>query len=276
MGTQLLIREQLSQDEVDNIYVENANETQEGSGQQEQIIESSVENENVTQDARVENEPQVYFNDNENETQDTGVEFEPVITDRNMENETDGEHANEQENESDDSEYRPEEENGESDSDVSEMEEDVSTYLEGHEIDNDQLDSGSESDDYNCSRRKRKLRSIRNKNQNSSPFYLGQVFGTKEEVKALIKENAVKTKRQIKIVKDEARRVRAVCLGDIPKYQGNESDEANVGVGSSNTSKDKGPNDKHLGGRGKKKDPLDHFCPWKLLVSKEKRSESWH
>ncbi|KAK1436237.1 hypothetical protein QVD17_02016 [Tagetes erecta] len=45
MGTQLLIREQLSQDEVDNIYVENANETQEGSGQQEQIIESSVENE---------------------------------------------------------------------------------------------------------------------------------------------------------------------------------------------------------------------------------------
>ncbi|KAK1427577.1 hypothetical protein QVD17_16265 [Tagetes erecta] len=149
MGTQLLIREQLSQDEVDNIYVENANETQEGSGQQEQIIESSVENENVTQDARVENvnetqkgsgqpnmylddpfldhffdpffgeEPQVYFNDNENETQDTGVEFEPVITDRNMENETDGEHANEQENESDDSEYRPEEENGESDSDSS-------------------------------------------------------------------------------------------------------------------------------------------------------------
>ncbi|KAK9049537.1 hypothetical protein SSX86_031493 [Deinandra increscens subsp. villosa] len=43
------------------------------------------------------------------------------------------------------------------------------------------------------------------------PFYIGQVFGTKIELKLMVKEHAVNTKRDIRVVKDDDDRVRAIC-----------------------------------------------------------------
>ncbi|XP_076887927.1 uncharacterized protein LOC143538209 [Bidens hawaiensis] len=47
------------------------------------------------------------------------------------------------------------------------------------------------------------------------------------------------------------------------------------GVGSSSANKDQGPDQKNIGGRGKRKDPLASKCPWVLLLSYQKRTSSW-
>ncbi|XP_076943352.1 uncharacterized protein LOC143613561 [Bidens hawaiensis] len=66
-------------------------------------------------------------------------------------------------------------------------------------------------------------------------FHVGQVFGTKAEVKDMIKAHAVETRRQIRIRKDDLVRVRAVCEGDM------EDGSHMQGVGSSSANKDEGP-----------------------------------
>ncbi|KAI3685979.1 hypothetical protein L1987_79648 [Smallanthus sonchifolius] len=48
---------------------------------------------------------------------------------------------------------------------------------------------------------------------------LGQEFGSKEEGKRLIRAHAVETRREIKIVKDDLQRVRAVCHGSLPDFE---------------------------------------------------------
>ncbi|XP_076936363.1 uncharacterized protein LOC143603465 [Bidens hawaiensis] len=100
-------------------------------------------------------------------------------------------------------------------------------------------------------------------------FHVGQVFGTKVEVKDMIKAHAVETRRQIRIRKDDLVRVRAVCERDM------EDGSHMKGVGSSSANKDEGPIQKSIGGRGKRKDPLAIRCPWVLLLSYQKRTTSW-
>ncbi|KAK9074462.1 hypothetical protein SSX86_007060 [Deinandra increscens subsp. villosa] len=108
-------------------------------------------------------------------------------------------------------------------------------------------------------------------NRNNSIFYVGQSFESKKEVKELINEISVVNRRLIRVVKDERKRLRAVCWGDVLTT---ESKVKNSDASSSMV-KDKGPTMKHLGGRGKKANPEKHLCPWVLLVSWNSKSETW-
>ncbi|XP_035844408.1 DNA-directed RNA polymerase II subunit RPB1-like [Helianthus annuus] len=86
-------------------------------------------------------------------------------------------------------------------------------------LNDDTLESGSESDLDESSARKKMLKGLRNANEKKSNFYLGQIFGNKVEAKELIKQHAVETKRELRIVKDDSKRLRAVCRGQLPNFQ---------------------------------------------------------
>ncbi|XP_035838980.1 myb-like protein F [Helianthus annuus] len=86
-------------------------------------------------------------------------------------------------------------------------------------LNDDILESGSESDLDESSARKKMLKGLRNANEKKSNFYLGQIFGNKVEAKELIKQHAVETKRELRIVKDDSKRLRAVCRGQLPNFQ---------------------------------------------------------
>ena len=49
-------------------------------------------------------------------------------------------------------------------------------------------------------------------------LFVGKEFENREEAKATIKAHAVETRRQISIAKNDNVRVRAKCLGIIPKF----------------------------------------------------------
>ncbi|KAJ0592089.1 putative MULE transposase domain-containing protein [Helianthus annuus] len=133
-------------------------------------------------------------------------------------------------------------------------------------LDNEAFDSGSDSDENATSIRRRQLNYLRKSNETTANFYLGQIFGSKEEVKQLIKAHAVETRRIIKIIKDDNIRVRAVCQGALPSFETN--------VDGSNVLEGKGPGI-NVGGRGKKTNPHQYQCPWVVLISKDGQSESW-
>ncbi|KAK1437084.1 hypothetical protein QVD17_02869 [Tagetes erecta] len=74
------------------------------------------------------------------------------------------------------------------------------------ELDNEKFYSDSDSDTNDTRIRRHNLHNLRRSNENMgnenmANFYLGQVFGTKEEAKELIKSHIVETRRKIKIVK---------------------------------------------------------------------------
>jgi hypothetical protein len=149
--------------------------------------------------------------------------------------------------------------------------ESINHNVDDHEEDvmnNEVFDSGTESDENGSSIRKKFLNQIRIEHENTSNFYLGQLFGTKDEVKKMIKELAVVSRRQLRIIKDDTKRLRAVCWGVSPTF-------AKASVGSSSCNRDKGAMVKNVGGRGKKANLDEHLFPWVLLVSKEQKSETW-
>ncbi|KAK9070482.1 hypothetical protein SSX86_010884 [Deinandra increscens subsp. villosa] len=170
-------------------------------------------------------------------------------------------------------------------------------------LDNDEFESGNESDENASSIRKQTLKYLRKTNENKANFYLGQIFGSKKEGKDLILAHAVETRRQIRFEKDDKKRVRAVCKGDLPncgtgqsgsqvrkirqqkkvKSKGPDQEnkkgkgpnqENNKGKGPVQEKEGKGPT-KNVGGRGHKTNPHIIQCPWVLLLSKEKDSETW-
>ncbi|XP_076932443.1 uncharacterized protein LOC143597974 [Bidens hawaiensis] len=90
----------------------------------------------------------------------------------------------------------------------------------------------------------------------------------------MIRAHAVESRRQIRIVKDDLVRVRAMCKGD--RMDGSQSKGGGKKKGeSSKCNQDKGPNEKHVGGRGIKKDPDIHKCPWVVQLSKNNKHGSW-
>ncbi|XP_021984919.1 uncharacterized protein LOC110880772 [Helianthus annuus] len=139
------------------------------------------------------------------------------------------------------------------------------------------------------------------------------MFSTKEEVKKFIRKYTVESRRQFRIVKDEADRVRVACLGGL----GTEEVKHGVKEGAKTVAgekklaaekklagekkKSKGPqlkNDKspgkkskgpefenskvertieqkHKGGRGHKKNPSQNTCPWVALISLDKETKTW-
>nr|GEV63747.1 transposase, mutator type [Tanacetum cinerariifolium] len=84
---------------------------------------------------------------------------------------------------------------------------DVAKYVEV--IDNDSFNS-SESDEGDDIR-KRKLKELRKNNTcddnlNEIPFFYGQRFGSSNEVKLLVKNHSLETRRELKLVKNDKER----------------------------------------------------------------------
>ncbi|KAK1411976.1 hypothetical protein QVD17_32873 [Tagetes erecta] len=147
-------------------------------------------------------------------------------------------------------------------------------------IDNEDFYSGDESDDDATRVRKRMLRQQRMLNEKKSIFYVGQIFGNKKEIKDLITNLAVNHRREIKIKKDDNTRVRAYCYGELPNFEVDEDGvytqkKEQVNSSKSDETKGLGPASKHVGGRGKIKDPDAHLCPWVLYASKITNTETW-
>jgi len=171
-------------------------------------------------------------------------------------------------------------------------------------VDNDEFDSLSGSDEDMTSVRRQQLKYLRKANEKKSNFYIGQMFGTKEEVKALIKNHAVETRRDIRVVKDDGGRLRAECHGPMPNFEVDEdgahissqpkskgkgvekvickgAEKAKIkGKGVKGKTKGKKPIKKrdpttNVGGRGKKTNPHKYQCPWVILVSPDKTSTTW-
>ncbi|KAK9066298.1 hypothetical protein SSX86_013619 [Deinandra increscens subsp. villosa] len=180
---------------------------------------------------------------------------------------------------------------------------DVDDVLEDNE-DNDDLEDevldNDTFDDIDKNGNTIRKHTSRNANTGTINFYLGQVFGTKEECKKLIRAHSVETRRNIRIIKDEDERVRAICkghLGDIgssskgPEMQKQkckgaalDKDKTEGDVMQKDKGKgvlleeDKGKGQKsakNLGGRGKKTNPHQYQCPWVLLLAKAKDADSW-
>jgi hypothetical protein len=141
-------------------------------------------------------------------------------------------------------------------------------------IDFDLYDSG-EGSDVNEASRKKKLRDLRVQYAGTSvkiikpPFYLGQTFSDKKKVLALLKDHTVEIRRDIRVVKNDATRLRALCHGKIPGYS-----NRLVG-GKMGTSKSKKVGDGSSGSKGKKVMTAKNSCPWTLHVSKVGNDEPW-
>ncbi|KVI11278.1 Transposase, MuDR, plant [Cynara cardunculus var. scolymus] len=102
----------------------------------------------------------------------------------------------------------------------------------------------------------KKLRKERGPNtrlERSVNFYVGRVFGSKKGIKMMIDKHAIETRRQITVLKNDLRRIRAVCRGFIPNLK-EEVDE---------TSKRK--EDKTSG----------QSCPWVLHIFVGKHDDTW-
>ncbi|KAD3337182.1 hypothetical protein E3N88_32702 [Mikania micrantha] len=139
---------------------------------------------------------------------------------------------------------------------------DVGNDINDEVLDNDNFESGCESNENIGSIKKRNLKSI--KRENEKYFYIGQAFGGKNEVKQMIKTHSVESRRQLKIVKDDNYRVRVICAGEMLKFDINEDGELVQRVETEPTEIHKGSNN-----------PLKYSCPWLLLISKDKESGSW-
>ncbi|KAL4577821.1 hypothetical protein LXL04_013935 [Taraxacum kok-saghyz] len=118
-------------------------------------------------------------------------------------------------------------------------------------LNNDELVSGSSSDDGETNIRKKSIRKIQRAHANenatvSDPFYLFQTFSSAEEVKEKVKEHAIETRRELVFAKNDKTRVRVVCNGSNPTLV-----------------------------PGQKEVKNDFICPWVLLVSKCKRDTDW-
>ncbi|KAL4558727.1 hypothetical protein LXL04_036928 [Taraxacum kok-saghyz] len=118
-------------------------------------------------------------------------------------------------------------------------------------LNNDELVSGSSSDDGETNIRKKSIRKIQRAHANenatvSDPFYLFQTFSSAEEVKEKVKEHAIETRRELVFAKNDKTRVRVVCNGSNPTLV-----------------------------PGQKEVKNDFICSWVLLVSKCKRDTDW-
>ncbi|KAJ9548969.1 hypothetical protein OSB04_021512, partial [Centaurea solstitialis] len=108
-------------------------------------------------------------------------------------------------------------------------EDDVPVNLEDFE-------SASDSDADLESLRRKKLRQVRRQKQKEQPtsvsFYVGQSFGSKADVKKLVKLHAVETRRNIVTVRNDKKRFRAVCRGKLPVFTGTSSDKGKEAMSS--------------------------------------------
>ncbi|KAK1435284.1 hypothetical protein QVD17_01045 [Tagetes erecta] len=138
--------------------------------------------------------------------------------------------------------------------------------IEGDFDDINDFDSGTDNEDMLVTAvnrlRKRKKKS---KIFDALPFYVGQSFKDKQEIKSIVINHAVDTRRQLKVVKNTLVKFRAVCIGvNLDFVEG-----PNEGCGIQTTqSKDASTVEK-----GKHVERQD--CPWSLHISRKDKKDLW-
>ena len=95
---------------------------------------------------------------------------------------------------------------------------------EGHlPVDLEDFESGS---DDNSSLRDKVARKIRRRNKSASkgpndlPFYIGQLIDDKKKMNQMVKDYALKARRDVFILKNELLRYKVVCFGSNPPLLG--------------------------------------------------------
>ncbi|GJX96569.1 putative transcription factor interactor and regulator CCHC(Zn) family protein, partial [Tanacetum coccineum] len=130
-------------------------------------------------------------------------------------------------------------------------------------IDNDNFESGTDSDDDGIEKvRRKKLKQIKRAKESEDNimhkhfFFVGQTFASADDVKERVRLHSIKTRRQLYLAKNDKVRIRAKCFGR------NSSVYTRVV--------------KVLVVRGLAK-PLvaRDECPWAVQITKVKNSETW-
>ena len=139
------------------------------------------------------------------------------------------------------------------------------------EVDHEAFDSLSESDD-EVGVRKKALRMVARKQKDKvasggpiwkENFYVGQEFANSQLIKQMVSRVAVEQRRQLWLKKNDKKRVRAVCRGQVPNF-------AKGDMGSVNgPSYSKGPKG------GKSTSEENALCPWALQCSKLPNEDTW-
>ena len=163
-------------------------------------------------------------------------------------------------------------------------------------MDVDEFESASDEDGLDRIR-KRKVKQLMKKGNpkdgslHKTVFFVGQEFGSADEVKENIHLLAIETRREIFLKKNDKERVRAECRGTIPVFEESEKHVSSGGLneasGSSPTNKwtrkkvgeSKGfspkPKSKQVGGKPNARKLAANQCPWVLHVSKLRDLETW-
>ncbi|KAJ9543460.1 hypothetical protein OSB04_023167 [Centaurea solstitialis] len=128
-------------------------------------------------------------------------------------------------------------------------------------------DNESDSSGSLESSRKKELRKLKKMHEKKEDivgaafnFYVGQIFGTKEEIKKMITMYSLHACRDIRLIKNDKTRLRAICKGQNPVFKE---------VGGSN---------KEVGGskkKAKKASASGEHCPWVLHVSTCNNESTW-
>ncbi|GKA34574.1 mutator type transposase [Tanacetum coccineum] len=131
-------------------------------------------------------------------------------------------------------------------------------------IDNDNFESGTDSEDDGIDKiRRKKLKQIKKAN---------------ESLKERVRLHSIETRRKLFLAKNDKLRIRAKCLGRNPVFTLDGEGPSNTDAGpKKKTRKVKGKQDvgPSLGGRGRPKPLAADECPWALQITKVKNSETW-
>ncbi|KAJ9566968.1 hypothetical protein OSB04_002934 [Centaurea solstitialis] len=141
--------------------------------------------------------------------------------------------------------------------------------LETIDMDNSDFESGEDSD-FDIERRRslHKLRKERKKESVRTSFYVGQLFGSKEDARNAITNHSIETRRDLWLEKNDGRRLRVKCKGKMVVIGGPSSfGDSSVGPSSVGPSSD-GPSSDRPSSDGP-------TCPWVLYISTVKDDKSW-
>ncbi|GKC20540.1 mutator type transposase [Tanacetum coccineum] len=157
-------------------------------------------------------------------------------------------------------------------------------------IDNDNFESGTDSDDDGIEKvRRKKLKQIKKAKESEDNivhkhfFFVGQTFASADDVKERVRLHSIETRRQLYLAKNDKVRIRAKCFGRNPVFILDGEGPSTTDVGpKKKTIKGKGkqddtplgPNKKGIssGGRGRPKPLAPDECPWAVQITKVKNS----
>ncbi|KAK1411708.1 hypothetical protein QVD17_38268 [Tagetes erecta] len=161
------------------------------------------------------------------------------------------------------------------------IEDEGNDYENGDDVgcDLDDFESGSEDENGNvleAAVRKYRKRMKKSKMVEEVPFYVGQKFNNKKEIRELVTDNAVKTRRQLHILRNESNRFRVVCLGVNPVLVSggsNSKKDETCGFKSAHESFQEGGASSSTN-KSKYQRPTP-TCSWKLYLSRKSKLDSW-